>query len=172
MAEGVRIRHHTRRNEILPVPLLNQPIVGAPECGLCLRVFGRVTAHPCKTLHLQLDGEGAITVSPEIWAALRKTVNAGGFTVANPVLAPPTQTMKPPTVQLKIDGIDLGGELANPGPRPQIFTAAGPTRPDVTPAERTVGFDDYLAATGRLGVSPEHAINTLLAALLGLTKGK
>lgn len=172
MPEGIRIRHHTRRNEILPVPLLHKPfpdVTVVPVCGVCQRFFGRSTKHPCKTLHLTLDDAGSVIVSQEIWADLQLTANRGGFTLANPVLKPPTQIMRPPTVKQPVDGIELGGSLAA-HKRAQVFTPAGTTRTDYTPPSREVSLDEYLDVTGELGVTPAQALNTLLAALLGLTK--
>jgi hypothetical protein len=172
MSEGIRIRHHIRRNELLPVPLLHKPFPPGdkrPDCGICQRFFNRVTQHPCKTLHLQLDATGTVIVSSEIWADVQRTWNRGGFTVANQVLAPPTQVMRPPTVQQRIDGIDLGGGLAATQ-RSQIFHAGGTTRPDYNPTKRTVTLDEYMDVTGAIGVSPDVALNTLLASLLGMLK--
>lgn len=169
MSEGVRVRHQSRRNQLLPVPLLHKPFPPGPRrppCGVCARFFGIDTTHPCKTLHLRLDDDGTVVVSPEIWADLRRTTNNGGFTVTNPVAAPPTQTMRPPTVQQRIDALELGAGLTGHS-RSQIFHPGGTVRPDYDPETRTVDFETYLDVTGELGITPEVAINTLLARLLG-----
>ena len=108
-------------------------------------------------------------VSAEIWADLQRTANNGGFTLANPVVEPPTQIMKPPTVKQPVDGIELGAGLTDVK-RAQVFTAAGTTRTDYAPKVRTVGIDEYLDVTGAKGISPERALNTLLASILGLIK--
>lgn len=163
---GVRIRHHTRRNQTLPVPLLHKPFpVPQPvynDCPEC-KVW-----HPCKTLHLRLDDTGAVIVSHEIWADLQKTVNNGGFRVANLVTKPPTQTVTPPTIKVKLEGVDLAGTIAHTGPRRETFTTAGKrsTTRDAQPAVRTVTVDEYLDTAGTHGVGEVPALNLLLAKVL------
>lgn len=151
---------------MLPVPLLHKPFPmpqpAYPECGKC-HIW-----HPCKTLHLQLDSDGAVIVSPQIWADLQRTANRGGFTVANPVTAPPTQTIRPETKRIKLRGVDLGGVLAQTGPRAETFTATGKrsTTRDAQPATRTVTVDQYVDVANRAGVGTAAALNLLLAKVL------
>lgn len=159
---GVRIRHHTRRNQRLPVPLLHKPFPVAHECHVCH------TWHPCKVLHLDLDGEGAVIVSPEIWGDLQRTTNRGGFTVDGEIAKPPAQTIAPETIKLELRGVDLAGTLAHTGPRRETFTATAPrsTTRDAQPAARTVTVDEYVDVAGRNGVDVADALNLLLAKVL------
>lgn len=165
---GVRIRHHTRRNQMLPVPLLHKPHTDPKKhprsatCGVC-HVW-----HPCKVLHLQLDQYGAVIVSHEIWADLQRTANCGGFTVANLVEEPPPQTITPETQKVKLEGVDLAGTLAHTGPRAETFTAASKrsTTRDAQPDMRTVTVDEYVDTVGAMGLGEVPALNLLLAKVL------
>lgn len=159
---GVRIRHHTRRNQQLPVPLLHKPFLDPHECHACN------AWHPCKVLHLDLDGEGAVMVSPEIWADLQRTANCGGFRVVNEVAKPPAQNIAPKPVKLRIQGIDLAGTLAHTGPRAETYTASGlrSTTRDAQPERRTVTVDEYVDVAARNGVGEAAALNLLLVKVL------
>lgn len=146
MAEGVRIRHHTRRNQLLPVPLLHKPLHGQiPVCGVCERRLGNIgLVHNCKTLHLELDDQGCVVVSREIWADLQRTRNAGGFTVANPVAKPAAQSFTMPKVQLNVEAIGFGGNGKS-----QYLTP-----------------DEYVDVMNQSGLTTEQAVNRIVRAVL------
>lgn len=168
MPAGVRIRHHTRRNQMLPVPLLHKPHtdpVKHPRDAIC-HPCGKW--HPCKVLHLQLDADGAVIVSREIWADLQRTANAGGFRLANVVAKPPSQTIAPPTQKVELEGVDLAGTLAHTGPRRETFTTAGKrsTTRDAQPDVRTVSVDDYMDTVGAMGLGEVPALNLLMRKVL------
>ncbi len=159
MAEGVRIRHHTRRSQMLPVPLLFEPwdTTGRPECGLCHSV------HPCKVLHLDLDDTGAVIVSLEVKAKIWRVPTNGGFVVVNPVLHPPPQGIYPKTVKANIRGIDIGGGLEVAEPKRYATVT-----PDNLPATKTVDLEEYVAIAQRHGISIDTALAVLLKHILGL----
>lgn len=159
---GVRIRHGFRRNQMLPVPLLHKPFPAPHQCFACH------THHPCKVLHLNLDAEGVVIVSPEIWADLQRTAKCGGFTVQNQVIKPPAQTIHPPTIKLKLRGVDLAGTLAHTAPRAETFVPAGSraTTRDAQPAVRTVTVDEYVDVAARNKVDEAAALNLLLSKVL------
>ena len=159
MAEGIRIRHHFRRSQMLPVPLLFEPwdTTGRPPCGLCH------TIHPCKVMHLDLDDTGAIIVSQEVWQKLRRVPTSGGFTAVNPVLHPPPQGIYPETVKANIRGISVGGGLEVAEPKRYATVT-----PDNLPATRTVDLEEYVAIAQRRGISIDTALTVLLKHILGL----
>ncbi len=160
MAEGIRIRHHTRRSQMLPVPLLFEPWpTNRSECGVCH------TVHPCKVIHLTLDDTGAVIVSKEIKAKVWRVPTNGGFTVVNPVAHPPAQGIHPKTVKANIRGISIGGglEVAEPNRRYATVT------PENLPATRTVDLNEYVVIAERHGISIDTALAVLVKHLLGLT---
>ena len=159
MAEGVRIRHHTRRSQMLPVPLIYEPwdTTGRPECGVCHSV------HPCKVLHLDLDDTGSVIVSAEVKEKIWRVPQHGGFRVDSAVAKPPTQGITPETVKVKIRGIDIGGGLELAEPNRRHATVTEPVAPT-----RTVDLDTYVNIAQRHGISINTALNVLLAKILGL----
>ncbi len=158
MAEGVRIRHHTRRSQMLPVPLLFEPRAdNRKECGTCH------TVHPCKVLHLDLDDTGAIIVSKEVKAKIWRVPTNGGFRVVGTVAKPPAQGIFPETVKANIRGIDIGGGL-QVAEKKKYATVT----PDNPPATKTVDLDTYVNIAERHGISINVALNVLLAKILGL----
>ncbi len=153
---GVRIRHHTRRSQMLPVPLLFEPWpTNRTECGLCHAI------HPCKVIHLDLDDTGAVIVSPEI---KEKVFRVGGFRVVNTVANPPPQTVAPATTKVPIQGIEIGGGLEKPEPNTRYATVT----PDNLPDEATVSLEEYVTIAERNGITMETALNVLIAHILGL----
>ncbi len=159
MAEGIRIRHNFRRSQMLPVPLLFEPLstIGRAPCNLC------DTVHPCKVLHLDLDDTGAIIVSVEIKEKIWRVPTNGGFRVVGTVAKPPVQGIFPETVKAKLRGIEIGGglQVAEPN-RYATVTAENP------PATKTVDLDEYVNIAGRHGISIDVALNVLIANILGL----
>lgn len=140
---GIRIRHGTRRNQILPVPLLHKPHPwNTNQCGACERI-GLTVVHPCKVLHLQLDPDGCTIVSREIWADLQQTTDCGGFRVTNLVPDPPAQTFTPPTSKLRIEAAPIG------------------VTPDGEVIHGTV--EEFVDAANARGIDTATAINRLVA---------
>ena len=153
---GVRIRHHTRRSQMLPVPLLFEPWPdNRTECGLCHAI------HPCKVIHLDLDDTGALIVSPEI---KEQVFRVGGFHVVNTVAKPPTQNVAPATMKLPIQGIEIGGGLEKPEPNTRYATVTSDNLPD----EATVSLEEYVTIAERNGITMETALNVLIAHILGM----
>ena len=160
MAEGVRIRHHTRRGQMLPVPLLFEPWpTNRAECGVCH------TIHPCKVLHLTLDDTGAVIVSKEIKAKIWRVPTNGGFQVVNTVAKPPAQGIFPKTMKAEIRGIDIGGGLQVAEPKKYATVA-----PENLPSTKTVDLEEYVAIAQRHGISIDTALAVLLKHILGLTE--
>lgn len=82
---GVRVRHRTLASCVALVPVISKPLTALPTdiCPTCQIV------HPCKTVHLWLDGDGACTVSTGVLEELR----LGGMPdleIVSEVKAPPT----------------------------------------------------------------------------------
>lgn len=166
MPEGIRIRHHTRRNQMLPVPLVYEPWPwNRRTCDLCH------TIHPCKVLHLDLDAEGAVMVTAPLWRKIQKVPQSGGFQLANPVLHPPKQDMRPQTQKVKLEGIDIGGGLQERAEGRMVFypgQTRAATRPwEYQPDKRTVTLDEYVDISNRLGFKTSTALNVLMAKILG-----
>jgi hypothetical protein len=153
---------------MLPVPLLHKPHTDPVKhprdvmCGKC-HIW-----HPCKVLHLSLDSDGAVIVSPEIWADLQRTANSGGFTMANRVEKPPSQTIAPPTMTIKLEGVDLAGTLAHQPRRAETFVPVGKrsTTRDAQPGHRTVTVDEYVDTVGAMGLNEAGALNLLMSKVL------
>lgn len=104
MAEGVRVRHHTRRSQIVAVPMLSLPLKKRDyqTCRWCGET------HLCKVAHLLVDSEGTAIISRKTWELIRSHApKAGGFQVANPVRQPPKQQVKPALAQMKVKVFDL-----------------------------------------------------------------
>ena len=104
MAEGIRVRHHTRRSSIVTVPMLTLPLKGVRTvvCPFCAQV------HLCKTVHLVVDAEGTSIISHKTWELIKgHAPEDGGFVAANPVADPPTQNMAPPTAQQRVKVFDI-----------------------------------------------------------------
>jgi hypothetical protein len=83
MAEGVRIRHDSKRNCVLTVVssrAYREPV----QCPTCLKT------HTQKTYHIRLDDQGTGIVSPEVWNKLRRAKGAG-FSQVDTVASPPAQ---------------------------------------------------------------------------------
>lgn len=103
MAEGIRIRHHSRRSQTVTVPMLSLPLQGPrPVCSLCAQT------HLCKTVHLVVDGEGTSIITRPTWNLIQgHAPNDGGFVVVNPVAEPPDQTVVAELVDQKVTVFDL-----------------------------------------------------------------
>ncbi len=159
---GIRIRHHTRRGQMLPVPLLFEPWpTNRAECGTCH------TVHPCKVIHLTLDDTGAVIVSHEVKAKVFRVSQHGGFQVVGLVANPPDQTIAPETVKVKLRGIPVGGLLGADEPNTRYATVAA----DNPAPSKMVDLDDYLDRANRLGVATDVALNVLIVHVLrGLDK--
>ena len=167
MAEGLRIRHHTRRNQMVLVPLFHKMFPEAeagqeyllPECGKCK------TVHLCKTLHLQVDGEGAVLVSKEIWADMQRTPRNGGFILESAVAKPPPQTLQPETKIIKIDGISMDGMIKQP--KRKMHSSAGARKQeDELVAEHTWTYDQFIDICNSMGIPTDRARNLLLWSML------
>jgi hypothetical protein len=102
---GIRIRHKTLKGVMLVVRDQSRPIPHRqgyvfPKCATC------GYPHDVKTYHLQLDSEGTIIVSLEIYRNLQRLVDHAGFDFANHVSNPPTQIIKPQFVDQKAKAFD------------------------------------------------------------------
>ena len=64
--KGVMVRHPTLRNQRFVVVDPTRPYPVPHLCSVCS------VAHRAKTYHLTLDGEGAVTVSPEVAEAVER----------------------------------------------------------------------------------------------------
>jgi hypothetical protein len=169
MAEGIRIRHHTRRSQMLPVPLLHQPrlnVAAYPECGRCRVV------HPCKVVHVDLDAEGTAIVSESVWAQFQRVPNWAGFRVVNTVSNPPTQGVGLDAIRVAsiIDGVDVGGILALEDGKNRVqFDMGGNGKGGtVEKAEvdlRTVTIEQYFELMARHGYGTERAGQILIQAI-------
>ncbi len=155
---GIRIRHHTRKSQMLPVPLLFEPWpTNKTDCGVCH------TIHPCKVIHLTLDDTGAVIVSHEIKDKVFRVPQHGGFAVAGLVANPPDQTIAPETVKVKLTGIPVGGLLGADERNTRYATVAA----DNPAPSKMVDLDDYLDRANRLGVATDVALNVLMVHVLG-----
>lgn len=159
---GVRIRHHARRSQMLPVPLLFEPHpTNRTECGACHVV------HPCKVLHLQLDDTGATIVSYEIKAKVFRVPQQGGFHVVGHVADPPDQTIKPKTQKVELRGIPIAGGLQ----LDETTTRHATVTPEAPAPSKMVSLDEYVDVANRHGISTVVALNVLMVHVLkGLDK--
>lgn len=83
---GVRIRHATLHSCLVLVPDLSRSLRKPYQCPTCN------TVHACKTYHLNLDSDGTVIVSPEIWERLKRIQNHD-FSLENEVRKPPPQVV-------------------------------------------------------------------------------
>lgn len=83
---GVRIRHATLHSCLVLVPDLSRSLRRPYQCPTCN------TVHTCKTYHLNLDSDGTVIVSPEIWERL-KGIQDHDFSLENEVPNPPPQVV-------------------------------------------------------------------------------
>lgn len=102
---GIRIRHKTLKSVMLVIRDKARPIKAPegyvfPKCATC------GYPHDVKTYHLNLDSEGTIIVSLEIYRNLQKLVDHGGFDFANHVPDPPTQKIILPKVDQRARAFD------------------------------------------------------------------
>lgn len=107
---GVRLTHETLRGVTYVVGTRRRYTVPVlcPKCG---------TTHTHKTYHLDLDGEGAVIVSPTIFERLRE-VGLPGLRLENEVLRPPNQS-----VSIEIGGTPMQMKVAPAnGHRPNRLT--------------------------------------------------
>ncbi len=157
---GIRIRHHTRRSQVLPVPLLFQPWPdNRNECGTCH------TIHPCKVVHLNLDDTGTVIITESLREKLWRVPQHAGFRVVGHVAKPPAQNVAPETIKVKLRGIDIGGGLEQAEPNRRYATTPGPQ-----PEKKTVDLDEYVDIANRHGIETSVALNVLLAHILGFVK--
>lgn len=170
MAEGIRIRHHTRVGQMLPVPLFKEMLPNlhlrepCQHCGV---------VHPCKVVHLELDSQGCAIISVPLWDKFRTYPNYLGFRVANTVATPPTQGVSMQTMRIRdiVSGINVGGILAkDTGPVRAIFDIGGNGAKDATKkAEvdlRTVTIEEYFELMARHGVGTDRAGQILMRAFV------
>lgn len=161
---GIRIRHHTARSGLFPVPLPHKPFpfdVQQPVCGACQEATGRNIRHACKTVHLKLDAEGCAIVARPIWDDFCRVVNRAGFVPANLVLEPPSQSFTPPTEKVELDGIQFGVTQS----KRQVSVSSGKmVRPEVVPD--VMDLESYVDKCARMGIGRERALNALLVAAL------
>lgn len=153
---------------MLPVPLLHYPRSDPsryPPCGTCKVV------HPCKIMHIQLDGDGTAIVSERGWQQLQRVPNHGGFRVVNTVdNPPPINVMLPPKqVQDLVEGVDVGGVLALERDSRVHFDIGGNNNGGtVTKAAinlRTVTIEEYFERMARNGYGTERAARILMEAI-------
>jgi hypothetical protein len=98
VADGIRIQpaldrraqYGTMANRLIILRDVSRPLAPHPQRPAC-RLCGR--PHEFKTYHFQLDGEGTIIVSTEIWQRLLAMPDHGGFEKVNVVAKPPTQQL-------------------------------------------------------------------------------
>ena len=130
MAEGIRIRHHTRRSQIVTVPVLTLPLQlpRTAVCGFCAQT------HLCKTVHLIVDSEGTCIITAPTWKLMQLVPNQGWFTIVNPVKKPPAQNMKPAPVVNKIKAFDIddGTNPVHTVDTEEVIRQLGEAVPDAT----------------------------------------
>ena len=170
MAQGIRIRHHTRRSQMLPVPLFKQEFPNwrlREDCLVC------DVKHQCRVIHLDLDAEGCAIVSDMIWARFQEYPNQMGFTVTNVIQKPPAQGVQMNVLKVSdiIQGVDVGGILSSNGsPARAIFDIGGNgSGGKMTQAEvdlRTVTIDEYFDIMRRHGYNTDGAGRILMKAFL------
>jgi hypothetical protein len=107
MSAGVRIQHPTERNCVFTLVDASRPYRDPFFCMAC----GGKT-HTFKTYHIRLDESGAAIVSQEIAERLKR-LPVQPFTVANEVVAPPPQTLRP-GAPLELVPIVASPELREP----------------------------------------------------------
>jgi len=84
---GIRITHPVETTCVFTLVAGDRPYRTPYECGQCHRT------HTHKTYHINLDGEGAAIVSPEIWDFLQK-IPGQPFSLSNEVKKPPPQILR------------------------------------------------------------------------------
>lgn len=135
---GLRLTHPTLRGVRLTVEVPHRRLKAPMACSSC-NAF-----HDFKTYHLDLDGEGAVIVSPEVWGQLQQ-VPGNPLRFANPVPRPPSRTLA-----LDAKG---GYVLRHPTLRDVIFVVEVTPRRYTTPytcnrCERTHKAKAYHLALG------------------------
>jgi hypothetical protein len=83
---GIRIKHRSVINRVLTIVDGSRPYSAVFECSLCHR------SHEFKTYHIDLDGEGAAIVSPEVWSYVQR-IPEHGFELTNEVQKPPSRRL-------------------------------------------------------------------------------
>lgn len=91
MSEGIRLRHSTLRSGMVRIAV-PRPYPRPHACNYCLKL-GLDHVHKFKTYHLLLDSAGYTFVSTTVLERLQSVPDMAGFTVANTVKNPPTQTV-------------------------------------------------------------------------------
>lgn len=109
VADGIRIQPQPERlraegigsvaHRLFIVRDVARPIPPSPHNPTC-QTCGR--PHECKTYHFQLDAEGTVIVSTEIWRHLLAMPDHGGFEPVNVVMRPPTQGLVVPPARARI----------------------------------------------------------------------
>jgi hypothetical protein len=158
---GLRLTHPTLRGVRLTVEVPNRRYTAPMACSSC-NAF-----HERKTYHLDLDGEGAVIVSPEVWGQLQK-VPGLELRFSNPVAKPPSRTLA-----LNAKG---GYVLRHPTLREVVFVVEIPPKRYTTPyacsrCERTHEAKAYhlpLDAEGSVRVSSQTFEDLKLIDFAGL----
>ena len=93
MADGIWIRHPTARSQLCLVELRDRPYYLSYGAGVCDGRNGRPhipapitdcycgVAHPCKTVHVDVDDTGAAMVSQGVLDWIRSCADETGFEV-------------------------------------------------------------------------------------------
>lgn len=107
-ADSIRIRHKTFRGVMMILRDISRPLSNPklrPVCNVC------TVPHTYKTYHLKLDDEGCILISTGVWDHIDKMFDKGGFKIANIIHNPPTQVLKPATVNIEATARSLGNVI-------------------------------------------------------------
>lgn len=110
---GIRIVHTSARNVVYLVPIVAKPFTGQSldQCPTCHVI------HPCKTVHLWLDGAGSCIVSTGVLADLLSAGMPDLLVVAE-VANPPPLNFGPEVTREQIDNgnrriVRLGSPVHN-----------------------------------------------------------
>jgi hypothetical protein len=170
---GVKIRHHSRRNQTVLVPLIFQRYeTRRPPCPKC-----NVT-HECKTLHIDVDDTGIAFVAAPIVDRLRRVPatnphtgapTIGGFEVMGEIVNPPKIELRPPTMRARVEAVDPAAFNVEVAPKRAMYSEFARNQ-DPETIKLMQSFDDYLASAADNGISNEEAINALMRAMVGMRK--
>lgn len=97
---GFNVRHKTARSEVVLIPYMWIPMLGASLdlCNLCHVV------HPVKTSHLEVDDNGRATVSYGVLQNMRRAgLKQFGLTFEGSLAAPPPLRLDGKTSRAEVD---------------------------------------------------------------------
>lgn len=103
---GIRIQHPTKRSTTFTLVDGSRPYREPWTCPPPPE--GCASTHQFKTYHLRLDETGAVIVSHEILAYLKR-ISGQPFEVSNEVAKPPTQYVRPPLLVIRVRPVALKG---------------------------------------------------------------